>query len=69
MSAGELLIVFGGTDYTVRILKMRHGEWKSTVLEGHKGLISCVSLRADEMQVLSGSRDRPVQVWQMRSEG
>uniref|UniRef100_A0A671WJU4 THO complex 6 n=1 Tax=Sparus aurata TaxID=8175 RepID=A0A671WJU4_SPAAU len=60
-------LVVGGGDNNVHILDLEHGVFKS-VLQGHSDYIHCVSVREREADILSGSEDGAVRIWDSRMD-
>ncbi|XP_057673694.1 THO complex subunit 6 homolog [Corythoichthys intestinalis] len=59
-------VVFGGGDNNVHVLDLEHGKFKS-VFEGHSDYVQCLSVREREGEVLSGSEDGTVRIWDCRT--
>ncbi|XP_062263585.1 THO complex subunit 6 homolog isoform X3 [Platichthys flesus] len=59
-------LVIGGGDNNVHILDLEHGVFKS-VLQGHTDYVHCVSVREREAEILSGSEDGAVRIWDSRT--
>ncbi|XP_051905065.1 THO complex subunit 6 homolog isoform X1 [Hippocampus zosterae] len=59
-------VVFGGGDNNVHILDLEHGVFKS-VFRGHSDYVHCLSVREREGEVLSGSEDGAVRMWDTRT--
>lgn len=66
VNADGSLIVSGSDDMTVRVWKIRDGEWKSIALKGHTREVYFVWLSLNGMQIVSGYYDRTVRIWKMK---
>lgn len=61
------VLVAGSTDKTVSVFDHRTGE-RVVRLRGHSDSVRCVALRYDGTQMLSGSSDSTVKLWDLRQE-
>ncbi|KAM9784191.1 THO complex subunit 6 homolog [Syngnathus typhle] len=59
-------VVFGGGDNNVHVLDLEHGVFKA-VFRGHSDYVHCLSVREREGEVLSGSEDGAVRMWDSRT--
>ncbi|XP_053707596.1 THO complex subunit 6 homolog isoform X1 [Synchiropus splendidus] len=59
-------LVVGGGDNNIHVLDMQRGSFKS-VLQGHADYVHCLNVRPQEAQLLSGSEDGSVRIWDMRT--
>uniref|UniRef100_A0A3B4ASY0 Uncharacterized protein n=1 Tax=Periophthalmus magnuspinnatus TaxID=409849 RepID=A0A3B4ASY0_9GOBI len=62
----ENSLVVGGGDNNLHVLDLETGVFKS-VLRGHQDYIHCVCEQEREGQILSGSEDGAVRIWDLRS--
>ncbi|XP_033826404.1 THO complex subunit 6 homolog [Periophthalmus magnuspinnatus] len=62
----ENSLVVGGGDNNLHVLDLETGDFKS-VLRGHQDYIHCVCEQEREGQILSGSEDGAVRIWDLRS--
>lgn len=61
------VLVAGSTDKTVSVYDHRTGE-RVVLLRGHSDSVRCVALKYDGTQMLSGSSDSTVKLWDLRQE-
>uniref|UniRef100_A0A674BUI3 THO complex 6 n=1 Tax=Salmo trutta TaxID=8032 RepID=A0A674BUI3_SALTR len=62
----ENSLVIGGGDNNIHIMDLESGVFKS-VLQGHTDYIHCLSVREREGEILSGSEDGAVRIWDYRT--
>ncbi|KAM9541509.1 THO complex subunit 6 homolog [Salvelinus alpinus] len=62
----ENSLVIGGGDNNIHIMDLESGVFKS-VLQGHTDYIHCLSVREREGEILSGSEDGAVRIWDHRT--
>uniref|UniRef100_A0A1A8NA55 THO complex 6 homolog n=3 Tax=Nothobranchius TaxID=28779 RepID=A0A1A8NA55_9TELE len=59
-------LVIGAGDNNVHILDLEHGDFKAA-LQGHTDYVHCVCVRERESELLSGSEDGSVRMWDTRT--
>ncbi|XP_054616310.1 THO complex subunit 6 homolog [Dunckerocampus dactyliophorus] len=59
-------LLIGGGDNNVHVLDLEHGVFKS-VFQGHSDYVHCLSVRERDGEVLSGSEDGAVRMWDSRT--
>ncbi|XP_034045863.1 THO complex subunit 6 homolog [Thalassophryne amazonica] len=65
INARDNSLAIGGGDNNIHIMDLENGIFKS-VLQGHLDYIHCLSVRDREAEILSGSEDGAVRIWDCR---
>ncbi|XP_072224513.1 THO complex subunit 6 homolog [Leuresthes tenuis] len=66
VNARDNSLVLGGGDNNLHVLDLEHGLFKA-VLQGHTDYVHCVCTREREAELLSGSEDGAVRMWDSRT--
>ncbi|KAM9744966.1 LOW QUALITY PROTEIN: THO complex subunit 6 homolog [Menidia menidia] len=59
-------LFMGGGDNNIHVLDLEHGVFKAA-LQGHTDYVHCVCMREREAELLSGSEDGAVRMWDIRT--
>jgi len=63
--SGVFALALGGRDSTVRLWDMRT-KAEVACLSGHRDIVESILMQDDEPQIISGSHDKMIKLWDIR---